>query len=349
MKYYVDFVEALKQGRMAPVYLFYGDEVFLHRKAVDELRDRLLAPGTADFDLTVLDGEETAPVDIVRAAQTMPVFNPVRLTVVRRAPFFAGTKRKPGSGDDPADREPRAQAPLLCYLEAPLPSACLVFCVPGPVDKRRKAYKLIMEHGAAIDFKLLERSDTAKWLNREARRAGKRFAPGALSRLQEWTPPGLDDLSRELEKVLLHAGDSPVIEVSDVEAVVVPTREETIFQVVDAVSLKNGAAALEGIRSLLSVKEPPLRILGMLARQFRLIACVHDLAGSGMRDEEIASRLETKPFVVRKVRGQARRFSFEQALRAWEECLEIDTAVKSGRKEFLPAVTDMLIRISAGR
>lgn len=348
MKYFQDFDQALKQDRIAPVYLFFGDEVYLHRKAVEKLRDKLLAPGTADFDLTVLDGEETTPVAIVRAAQTMPVFNPIRLTVVQRAAFLGTTGRKAGSGG-PADREPPAQEPLRRYLEAPLSSACLVFCVPGAVDKRRKIYKMIAERGEAIDFKLLERPDTAKWLNREAGRAGKRFAPGALARLQEWAPAGLNELSCELEKVLLHAGDSPVIQVSDVEAVVVPTREETIFQVVDAVSVKNGAAALEGIRGLLSVKEPPLRILGMLARQFRLIACVRDLAGKGMRDEEIASRLETKPFVVRKIRGQARRFSCEQALQAWAECLEIDTAVKSGRKEFLPAVTDMLIRISADR
>lgn len=348
MKYYIDFLKRL-ETRIAPVYLFHGDEVYLHPKAVGELEARLIAAGTADFDLTVLDGEEYAAADMVRAVQTMPVFNPKRLTVIRRATFLARKGRKTGPRDEAADAppEPRGLAPLLRYLEAPLASACLVFCVPGPVHKGRKVYKLIAAHGEVVDFKLIGARDTARWLSREARRAGKRFAPGALARLQEWAPPGLEELSRELDKVLLHAGEAPEIRVSDVEAVVTPTREQTIFDVVDAVGMKRGAAALEGIRGLLSAGEPPPKILVMLARQFRLLACAHDLAGGGLPERRVAAQLGIMPFVLRKLRRQMRHFTAAQARAAWTECLEIDAAVKTGRREFLPAVTDMLIRISA--
>jgi DNA polymerase-3 subunit delta len=347
LKYYQDFVDALSRDRVAPVYLFYGDEVFLHRKALERLKDKLLAPGTADFDMTILDGEEVALPDIVRAAQTTPVLNPVRLVIVRPAPFLASAGKKRNTEEDrrETDTEPKGQAPLVRYLEAPLSSTCLVFCNPGPVDRRRKAYKLIADHGVAIDFELLKRPDTAKWLQREVRRAGKQFTPAALDRLQDWALPGLDGLSRELEKVLLHAGDSHVVQLSDVEAVVVPTREETIFQVVDAIGVKNGSGALEGIRSLLAAKEPPLKILAMLARQFRLTLCVQELAASGLRETEIASALQTRPFVVRKIREQSGMFTRAQALYALEGCLEIDSDIKSGRREFLPAVSDLLLRV----
>lgn len=347
MKYYQDFVDALSRDQVAPVYLFHGDEVFLHRKALERLRDRLLAPGTADFDMTLLDGETVPLSSIVRAAQTTPALNPVRLVVVRSAPFLGGTGKKRNTGEDSPEPEsdPKAQAPLINYLEAPLPSTCLVFYSPGPVDRRRKAYKQIAAHGVVIDFQLLTRADTAKWLQREARRAGKQFAPGALDRLQDWAPPGLEGLSRELEKVILHAGDSKLVQIADVEAVVVPNREETIFQVVDAIGAKNGRAALEGICSLLAAKEAPLKILAMLSRQFRLTLCVQELVASGLREHEIASALQTKPFVIRRIQGQSGQFTRSQALHALEGCLEIDSDIKSGRREFLPAVSDLLIHV----
>ncbi|MDP3045311.1 MAG: DNA polymerase III subunit delta, partial [Bacillota bacterium] len=99
MKYYQDFVDALSRDQVAPVYLFHGDEVFLHRKALERLRDRLLAPGTADFDMTLLDGETVPLSSIVRAAQTTPALNPVRLVVVRSAPFLGGTGKKRNTGE----------------------------------------------------------------------------------------------------------------------------------------------------------------------------------------------------------------------------------------------------------
>ncbi|MDP3043897.1 MAG: DNA polymerase III subunit delta, partial [Bacillota bacterium] len=118
-----------------------------------------------------------------------------------------------------------------------------------------------------------------------------------------------------------------------------------IFQVVDAIGAKNGRAALEGICSLLAAKEAPLKILAMLSRQFRLTLCVQELVASGLREHEIASALQTKPFVIRRIQGQSGQFTRSQALHALEGCLEIDSDIKSGQREFLPAVSDLLIHV----
>lgn len=51
---------------------------------------------------------------------------------------------------------------------------------------------------------------------------------------------------------------------------------------------------------LLTLKEPPMRILFLIARQFNQILQVKELMAKGMDKGSIASRLKMQPFVDRK-------------------------------------------------
>lgn len=341
MQYYLDLVKSVREGDIAPVYLFYGDEVFLHARAVEMLQESLLTPAAAAFDCDVLDGEESEPPAVVRAAETPPVLGARRLVIVRHAP---GLGEQPGKGGGRGDVHA-----LELYLENPVPATCLVLVHSGPVDRRRRLYRLITEKGRAIDFTPLSEADRLRWVAKRVREAGKTAEPAALRRLVVSSSGGLAGLEQDLNKVLCYVGDRRGIVEDDVAALVIRPAEETVFAVIDAIGEKRARPALDGLAQLLRAGEEPVRLLGMLARQFRIILAAGDLARRGVATPDIARELGLKTFVVRRALEQGRMIPLDRAAEALAGIRDIDLAVKTGQRDFYSAAADLILQVCTGK
>ena len=161
-------------------------------------------------------------------------------------------------------------------------------------------------------------------------KAGCRFAGRALEKLLDRTGPSLQKLDTEIEKLLNYAGPGGVITPDDVHRLCPSSLQDNIFAIVDAVGHRHCGEALSGIQDMLAAKEPPLRILAMITRQFRLLLQIHDLTGRGWPPREIAKRLKTHPYVVQKITAQCKNYA--ESLIRISVLLEIDVAVKTGRQ-----------------
>ncbi|PHJ37173.1 hypothetical protein P378_17880 [Desulforamulus profundi] len=73
MEYYKGLMNSLARGQVSPVYLFYGEEEYLKEKIVEKFKEVLL-PQAADFNLDVVDGEETEPFTVVSLAENLPLW-----------------------------------------------------------------------------------------------------------------------------------------------------------------------------------------------------------------------------------------------------------------------------------
>ena len=122
-----------------------------------------------------------------------------------------------------------------------------------------------------------------------------------------------------------------VVTDQDVEDICTVRVTNKIFDMVSAIVTRKTKAAMELYEDLLTLKEPPMRILFLIARQFNQILQVKELMGQGMDKGSIASRLKMQPFVVGKVMPQARSFSREQILSYVNLCVDAEEAVKTGR------------------
>ncbi|MFZ5897991.1 MAG: DNA polymerase III subunit delta, partial [Bacillota bacterium] len=81
----------------------------------------------------------------------------------------------------------------------------------------------------------------------------------------------------------------------------------------------------------------------LLARQLRMILAVDELARDGLAPAAIASRLRIPPFAVQKMLRQGKLLGVQEVVDALEGVLRIDADVKRGRRDFLPALTDLII------
>ena len=100
---------------------------------------------------------------------------------------------------------------------------------------------------------------------------------------------------------------------------------------VAAVAEKKQKRALELYYDLLALKEPPMRILFLLVRQFRLLLEVKELDQSGYGRKEIGEKQGLHTFVVGKYQGQAKLFKKKELREILEMAADLEESVKTGR------------------
>ena len=107
--------------------------------------------------------------------------------------------------------------------------------------------------------------------------------------------------------------------------------ETQIFEMIRALAEKNQKKALDLYYDLLSLKEPPMRILFLIARQFNQLLLVKSLAAKGYDKAAIASRAKIAPFVAGRCMTQARSFTTDQLKTAVQDCVQAEEDVKTGK------------------
>lgn len=349
MEYYKALLNSLQRGVVSPVYLFYGEEEYLKEKAVKKFIEYLL-PQAADFNLDLLDGEETEISSIVALAENLPFMAERRLVIVKNAPWFSGKGKSKEGGEDSGEAKLTGKGKdkvLLEYLNNPATTTCLIFVAREAVDRRKKLYKAVSAKGQVIDFKLLKPGEMITWVNQVVQAAGNKTEAAAARALVEANGKlGLINLTNEIKKILNYIGSEQVITVTDVHEVGIINIERNIFTVVDDAVAGHTVKALNGIRELLALKEQPPKILALLARQLRIALQANALLQSGCPEREIAGKMGMPNFVIKKALGQVRRGGSPRIKWALEQIASIDADIKKGQRDFLPAIETMLIQFS---
>jgi len=137
---------------------------------------------------------------------------------------------------------------------------------------------------------------------------------------------------QEIEKLLAYVNYQRPVDPDDVEYLVAYAGETSVFDMVDALGARDGREAQRLLHRLLE-EDDPLRLFGMVVRQFRLLLLTRELLDAGTRDTEIATAIKSHPFVVRKLRGQVRNFSLPQLEVIYHKLLDIDQAIKTGKTD----------------
>ena len=109
---------------------------------------------------------------------------------------------------------------------------------------------------------------------------------------------------------------------------------------------KNQKKALSLYYDLLALKEPPMRILFLITRQFHILMQVKDLRRLGFDNKSIASKAGIPEFAVRRNLVQAKSFSMKELRAALEDGVRAEEDTKTGRMTDQLAVETFLIRYS---
>lgn len=301
----------IKEHSFKPVYLLYGEETFLKNSYKNKLKEAIIGDDTMNF--SYFEGKNLDVDELIRMADTMPFFSEKRMVLIEESNFFKSA----------ADE-------LVSYLPSMPDTTCLVF-VESQVDKRNRMFKKVRELGYAAKLERQDTAQLAKWAAGLLTREGRKITGRTMELFLSKTGDDMEHIRMELEKLVSYTNGREVINDEDVETVCTVRVTNRIFDMVTAMVNRQTRKAMDLYEDLLALKEPPMRILFLIARQFNQLLQVKELMGKGMDKSAIASRLKLQPFVTGKIMPQAKQFSREQILSYVTLCVETEEAVKSGR------------------
>lgn len=302
----------LKDRNFRKVYLLFGEEDFLKKSYKNQLRDAIAGEDTMNYNY--FQGKGLDVKEIISLADTMPFFADRRLILLEDTGFF-----KSAAGEE-----------LVDYLPQMPDSTCMIF-VESEVDKRNRLYKKVKDLGYAAELSRQDASQLARWAGRILAKDGKKITGRTMELFLASAGDDMENIHMELEKLICYVGDREVVTDEDVQAICTVHVTSRIFDMVGAIVAGNTRKAMDLYEDLLTLKEPPMRILYLIARQFNQILQVKELMGKGMERSAIASKLKLQPFVVSRTMPQARAFTREQILSYVDLCVESEEAVKTGR------------------
>lgn len=319
--------EDIETGNFRPVYLLYGEEAYLKRQYKQKLR-RALAQEGDTMNAAVFQGRNINPGEIIDLAETLPFFADRRLILMEDSGLF----KKPC--EELAD-----------YMKQIPKTACFVF-VEEEVDKRGRMYKAVNKAGRAVEFARQPEQVLTRWILSRMKREQKKITQADMHLFLEKTGNDMENIDRELEKLFCYTLGREVITGEDVEAVCVVQTTGKIFEMVNKIAEKQQKQALELYYDLLAMKEPPMRILFLIARQFKILRLAKELRTQGYDNKFIASKAGIPEFAVRKNLAQAEAFSLEQLREALEDCVQTEEDVKTGNLNDRMAVELLIVKYS---
>ena len=178
------------------------------------------------------------------------------------------------------------------------------------------------------------------------KKEGKNITERTVMRFLETVDNDMENIHQEMEKLLCYTAEKDIVTEEDVMAVCTLHTENKIFDMINAVALKNQREALRLYDDLLLLKEQPLRILALISRQFNTLLQIKELSVQGYTTSIIAQRTNMKEFIIRKNLGMTRKFSIEELKDALEDCVRSEEEVKTGRMNDRIAVEMLIIKYS---
>lgn len=314
----------IKKREFKRVYLLYGEENFLKRSYKNRLKEAILGDDTMNFHH--FEGKGIDIPEIIGLADTMPFFAEKRLLLLEDSGLFKGSAEQ-----------------LASYLPQLPESTCMLF-VESEVDKRGKLYKAVKKIGYAAEMVRQTTSQLANWSARLLAKEGKKITGATMELFLEKTGDDMENIRSELDKLISYTLGRDVITSQDVEAICTTQLTDKIFEMVSAISSRKIQRAMELYEDLLLLREPPMRLLFLIARQFNQLLMIKDMAGKGVAKAEMASGLKLPPFVVGKLLTQSRAFTREQLLSYLELCVEAEESVKQGRLQDRLAVEILICK-----
>lgn len=318
--------------------LIYGDQSLLVEEELKKVLARIGREVDPEFNLDFFRAGEEGLEEALRAAETLPFASGWRYVVVKEAQRLT----------------PGEVKRLARFLDDPPESATLILVGVGLKD----GSSLVKEVGkrGRVRKASISRREIPIWIKSRFEERGLRVNGRALSYLRESLGEDLMAIEAAVEKISLFHEGRGMVELDEVVALVSPSAERTVYELVDRVAVGDGDQAVKILRRLLQQGERAGNILYALEGHFLRLLFYRALRDEGRSDAEIAGRMKltgSREWVIGgRLRPQSAVFDEERLCRALSLLIEAEYDMKTGRlgeRDVLMRVTSGLAKLAASR
>jgi DNA polymerase-3 subunit delta len=307
-----DLKHFLRSEGAGNLYLVLGPELYLTRQAVDLLKNKWVSPESASFDYAEFTAGTVAVDEIFKTANTFPMIAKKRFVLVADAEKLKDAE----------------QEELLASLHT-LSSRSVLVLLAEDLDHRKRFYKAFRENYTIAEFPKLKGGALEQWADAYLQRRGYRCTRQSVKQIVDLAGADLQTLVAELEKLLLYAGSEKTISDAAVAELIGTSRQQGIFDFIDAVAARDRNAALRSLANLVGMGEHPLVVVTMLARHCRQVLIAKELMEQGIAAREIGVAAQIPAFKLPIFLRQARAIAGETIQQMYIRLADIDRKLKS--------------------
>lgn len=324
------------------VYAIDGEERVLVDEAVATIRDAAVQARARDFNLDVMTAKDATLARALDAAQTLPAFAPLRVVIVKDAERWTDPKK--GEDDTRTDL-----GPLLRYLESPSPTTVLMLVAAETFDARTKVYKALDKAGATMRFAHPHEREMPRVVAARAKKMGVNIATHAIDAVVDAVGTDVGAAIAALEKLALYAAGRAITR-ADVDELVSPVKEESVFALSDAVGARDVRRAFLLLHAMIGGEQAhPLQLLALLARHWRQLAALRALLDARAGDDAMLAQVKVPPFILGKLKDQARKQPLTALTQGLSAIAEADRRMKGlGKLDGARVMERLVLELSGG-
>ena len=316
--------EDIKNRSFARVYLLAGDnkagdEAYLRLQYRNKLKNALCKPDD-NLNVVTYTGKDVPVAEVIDFANTMPFL------AEKRVVFLEETNLFETSNDE------------LAAFISQIPEDSVLIFVQSKADQRGKLFKAIQKNGRVVLFKKPAPAVIEKWILTKIKGAGLKIRGSTLTRFIEQVPPDMQSMNSELEKLCAYCQGKEEITIEDIEAICQVRTEDRIYEMLDRIVQKRKKEALAVYYELLTLKEPPMKIIILIGRQFSELLLVKNLKSEGCSRDQIAEKTKLRDFVITKCLQNSSRYSEKDLTEILERCARYEESVKAGSMDDVMSV-----------
>jgi DNA polymerase-3 subunit delta len=352
------FLAEIRKDDRRAGYVLLGDDAFLLHRARHGVLDALVPPDLRDFCLHDLDLAETSIFEALDLAQTPSLMAPFQVLFIRnlKTLYGRGQKKDEFAAIDDYFRRPNPQALLIFVADhIRLPQDVRTMDM---TDKERaeKIRETLGDACGIIELQRVSDDDALQWAIREAELQHIRLTEDAARELVDALGAEMLTLSSELSKLILYAQsqNSSSIELADVETMVSAAKQRSLYELTDAISLKDAPRAVALLHGLLNASESgedaAIGHVFTLAKTFRQMLVLNE---KQVRDQRAMWQVlwpgfRVAPFAADALIAQARRYRDRSDLtRGLEFIARADAELRSSPPDKRLVLERLVLRLAS--
>ena len=316
----------IKSGNPTGCYLFCGEEAYLKRAYLRQIREAILTDPSFDtFNHMVHEGADIDTALLAEELTSPPFFAPYKLIEWHTADLS-------GAG---ADKKIEALLEL-SLLQREEGCVCLVIVTPpegfdpGTSKRPSSALKKLSSGWEVVNFEKSTDQQLLGWLKRHFEHEGMTADGAALRGMLFRSGHSMDVLANETEKLvayLKYHGRTHVTE-GDVNEICSSNLEAEAFALTNALQDGNAPMAYRALADMRARRVETIVVLSQISRLYSELSSASLLLKEGASGEEIARVLSIHAFKAEKLVRAAKRCTPEVWKKCADLCREVDMKLK---------------------
>lgn len=319
--------ELLRSGKLGGCYLFAGEEDYLKRYYLGQLRAAAVPDESlAAFNHFIFDGQTAQVAEMADAVKAPPMFADYKM-IEWRYPSFAKMKESDLSAIEAVlDTLPEYDYSVLAFIVADGEVDLGTEKRPSKFTKRFGSKMNILRFDKSTDTQLLS------WLKRHFDNENITVSRESLEALLFRSGHNMDVLHSEVIKLssYLKANGRDVLTTADVTEVCSSTPECDTFALSNAILDRNKRAAFTALSEMKRQKLDPTVAVGMMAKTYSELLSVTLMKEDGTDVDKIGAALGIHPYKLKSYIKATRLFKAGAPAAILAELSRVDVGMKYG-------------------